>query len=144
MSLLLLFLHCLFILDHTRVYKHKYVGVHARYTRARYAYVCGVHARSHLDRTNRSGTRVRIYIYTTRITVQREKRENTFSGSTRVFWPRKPLFALHCVYMYGIISTKWRAFWTRENVSIGLGESSGENWLMLGRKELVNYWKKIR
>lgn len=36
---LLLFLQWLFILDHTRVYKHKYVRVHARYTHARYAYV---------------------------------------------------------------------------------------------------------
>lgn len=89
-------------------------GLHT-HTRARYAYVCGVYARSHLDRhtcTKRRSqwhTCAYIYIYSTRIAVQREKREYSLAQARACFGHARvtPLFALHCVYMYtyGIIST---------------------------------------
>lgn len=88
----LLFLQWLFILDHTRVYKHKYTYECTRGTHTCAGYI---HARSHLDRHTYETIVVAhvcviyIYIYIHDANSRSKGEEGIrFSASTRVFWPR--------------------------------------------------------
>lgn len=113
------------------------------HTRAMRMCIRSITFRSAHVHSERSATRVYVYIHMTRIAVQREKREYSLVQARACFGHARaaPLFSLHCVYMYtyGIISTstngglfeRVKTYWIgsiecRESIDVTMGGGIGK------------------